>query len=189
MRLTNVMTLILLFAACSNNIEYTQITTGKTLGLQYGDSSYYTELVLIKNIPQNNLKQSKIMINYFDSMGLSVHNFEVMPEVKHYFMYFYKSTIATRKYFIAMEDAPKTKGDAYNENKTSLGYIYMGRCKESHKLKITIGRNLGTADDFDIRGLNTDRTFLKDECDTNWYNVNKNNELVKYYMELKNKKL
>jgi len=176
----------LLFMTCDNEIEFTRITLGKTWMGKPSDSSYYFEDILVRNISRNkpyDVGQSKMMIAYYDSVGLSIDELLKMPEIKHYWMYFCISTYATRRYFI------EKKGDTYDGNETGLGYIYIGRCKEdSTKWKITIGRNLGTADDFDKVGGNSTSEFLQNEYDSGWYEANKDNELVKYYMGLRGKK-
>jgi len=179
----------LLYTACNNSVEFTRVIEGRVC-LQPDSCFYYEERVLVKNIPQNDVEQSKIMIAYFDSVGLSLNELLKKPEIKYYYMNFYKSTYATRRYFVKMNGIPKKEHDTYNGNETDLGYIYMGRCVgDSTKWKIKIGRNLGTADNYDWQGADIESVFLQNECVPNWDDANKNNDLVKYYMELKNKKL
>jgi len=126
-----------------------------------------------------------MMIAYYDSAGLSIDELLKMPEIKHYYMNFYISTYATRRYFI------EKKGDTYDGNETDLGLIYVGRCKDdSTKWEIKIGRNLGVenkADDYDKQGGQSTREFLQNECSPGWYEDNKDNELVKYYTGLRDK--
>jgi hypothetical protein len=65
----------------------------------------------------------------------------------------------------------------------------MGSCKnDSTKWIIVIGRNLGTADNCEKQGADTKREYLLNDCDPNWYEANKNNELVRYYMELRRRR-
>jgi hypothetical protein len=176
-----------LLATCDNNVELTRIIEGKGCATRPGDSSCYYERILVKNIPENkphNVTQSKIMIAYFDSIGFAVNELFEMPEINYYNMSFYKSTHATRKYFVE-----RKKGSTYNGNETYLGTVSMIRCKDdSAKWKIEIARNLGTADNIDKQGANTKDEFLQNECDPDWYEANKDNELVKYYMELREKR-
>jgi hypothetical protein len=107
-----------------------------------------------------------------------------MPEVKFYAMHFFKSTRATRKHFVE-----KKKVFTYNGNETYLGSVTLWRCKDdSTKWRIRITRNLGTADSFDHQGPAIKYEFLQNECDHDWYEANKNNELVKYYMGLREKR-
>ena len=178
---------MLLLAACNDNVEFTRIIEGRRWGLQHDNWSWYDEDILVKNISRNkphDLTQSKIMIAYFDSVGLSANDLFEMPEIKYYNMFFYKSTHATRERFVG-----KKKVSTYNGNKTYLGFISMLRCEDDYtKWKIEIGRNLGTADNFDLQGPNTKDEFLQNECDPDWYEANKDNELVKYYTELRGKK-
>jgi hypothetical protein len=130
------------------------------------------------------MKQSKIMISYFDSIGLSMNNLLEMPEIKAYKMDFYKSTYATRAHFL--EDR---WGSTSNGNKTYLGSLHMGHCQnDSTKWRVRIVRNLGTSEDFDILGPVIEDEYLQYDCDSNWYEANKNNELVRYYMELRRRR-
>jgi hypothetical protein len=177
--------------ACNNDAEFTRIIEGRTWGLQPSDSSWYEERVLVRNISRNkphDLEQSKMMITYFDSIGLSIDDLLKMPEIRYYSMYFYKSTYATRKHFVKGK-----KVSTYNGNKTYLGVVSMARCKDDFtKWKVIIDRNLGTSDSFDKIGPDTKDEFLYNECDREydpyWREVNKDNELVKYYMELRDKR-
>jgi hypothetical protein len=191
--ITSVIATALLFAIYNNDAEFTRITKVRLCGSQYNDNPWCDEEVLVKNIginKPNDAKQSKVMIAYFDSAGLSKNYLSKMPEIKHYSMSFYRSTHATRRHFLE-----KKKVSTYNGNKTYLGYIHIGRCEDdSTKWKINISRNLGTADDYDKQGADTKNELLYNECkpywyeNPNWYEANKDNELVKYYMGLRGKR-
>jgi hypothetical protein len=124
------------------------------------------------------------MINYFDSVGLSVDNFLKISGIKHYGMYFYKSTNVTRRYFV------ENQGSTYNGNKTYLGRAYMERCNnsDSTRWRIIVARNLGTADNLEKQGADTKREYLLNDCDPGWYEANKDNMLVRYYMELRSRR-
>jgi hypothetical protein len=170
--------------ACNTDAEFTRITVGQ-IGADE-DFPYYLERVLVENISRNkphDLEQSKMMIAYFDSAGLSVNELLEMPEIKFYSMSFYKSTHETRKLFVE-----KKRVSTYNGNKTHLGSVIIRRCEEPTKWRIRITRNLGTADSFDHQGQAIKYEFLQNECDHDWYEANKDNELVKYYMELREKR-
>jgi len=172
-----------LLAGCNNEVEFTRIVKGRTWALQHYDSTWYKEYVLVKNIPRKKIKQSKIMITYFDSVGLSIDNLREMPEINHYFMYFWKSTLITREHFIE-----KTYIRNINSNETYLGDIYVGRCKKDFtKWNVVIGINLGTDPDADYTGGHIKEEYLQNDCDPAWYESHKDNDLVKYYMELRNK--
>jgi hypothetical protein len=170
--------------AYDNDAKFTRITVGQIETDK--DFFYYSERVLVENISRNkpyDVEQSKMMIAYFDSVGLSVDELLKMPEIKLYAMFFFKSTHETRKHFV------EKKVSTYNGNKTYLGSVALVRCKDDPaKWEIDIDRNLGTADSFDHQGPATKNEFLQNECDPDWYEANKDNELVKYYMELKAKR-
>jgi hypothetical protein len=124
------------------------------------------------------------MINYFDSVGLSVNDLLEMPGINHYFMHFYKSTDATRRVFVENQHV-----STYDGNRTYLGNLFVGYCRcDSTKWRVIIARNLGTSEDFDILGAVTKDEYLQNDCDPGWYEANKNNELVRYYMELRSRR-
>jgi hypothetical protein len=177
-------TLILLFVVYNDNVKFTWIDGG--LELQNNDSSSYDETILVKNIPRNRIKQSKMMIAYFDSVGFTLNDLSKMSGVINYTMSFYKSTSATIRYFVKKEPNLYT----YNGNKTFLGYVAIGRCEnDSTKWNVRILRNLETAGkDYEYSGPNMSRTMLLDECNSYIPDDEKNNELVRYYQELRNKK-
>jgi hypothetical protein len=97
---------VALFMVCSSDVE--KITVGRM-------EDWYIERTLVKNIPRNKVRQSKIMINYFDSVGLTINDILEMPGIKNYTMDFFKLTNVTRRYFI------EKRGSTYNGNKTYLG--------------------------------------------------------------------
>jgi hypothetical protein len=110
-------------------------------------------------------------------------------------MGFYKSTPATIKYLVKKEPNLYTfvkkepKKYKYNGNTTYLGYVAIVRCEDdSSKWNVSISRNLGTAIEYESNGPNTSVTMLFNECSSDFYASEKNDELVRYYMELRNKK-
>jgi len=176
-------TLILLFVLCSNNVEFMWIGGG--ILPQGFDSSFYNETILVKNMPRNKIEQSKTMMAYFDSVGLTINALSKMSRIKHYSMDFYKSTSATIRYFVKEEPNLYT----YNGNKTYLGGVTMRRCKiDSTKWDVQILRNLGTAKDYKHNGPDMSRIMLLNECRSYIHDDERNDELLRYYMELKNKK-
>ncbi|MDR1811920.1 MAG: hypothetical protein LBQ87_03765 [Candidatus Fibromonas sp.] len=189
------------FIPVVSEIEFTRIVEGKTSGLQR-DSSVYSEKILVKHIPKDFSEQSKIMIAYFDSVGLSISDLSKMPEIKYYDMSFYKSTYATRKYFVEEKDVPyseRKRSDRLDE--TYLGDVSISRCKNDAKLvDVSITRYKNDAKKWLKWLISTDRTLgradeefiieiimLLNECGSVPYIAKENKELVKYYMELRDK--
>jgi hypothetical protein len=182
------------FIPVVGEIEFARFIKGKTLNINR-DSSVYAEYILVKNMPKDGLKQSKIMVAYFDSVGLSLNYFMTkMPEIKYYYMHFYKSTYVTRKYFKeASKDWTNERNlssmlvDRFvsNEPETYLGKISMFRCRHDlTKWAITTGRKTGVSIDDHVE---TETVILLDGCDSYWSEVKENKELVKYYTELRDK--
>jgi len=175
--------LMLLFVVCDNNVEFTRTDGG--IVPQGFDSSFYLETILVKNMPKNKIKKSKIMITYFDSVGFTINDLSKMYRIKYYNMSFYKSIDATIRYFVKREPDLHT----YNGNKTYLGAVTVMRCKsDSTKWSVQISRNLGTARDYEHNGPNLSKTVLLNECNSYIHDDEKNDDLVRYYMELRNKK-
>jgi hypothetical protein len=183
-----------LFIACNNNIEFARFIEGKTLNINR-DSSAYTEYIIVKNMPKDDLEQSKIMVAYFDSVGLSLNYFMTkMPEIKTYYIVFHKSTYVTRKYFTeASKDwtnrrnlsSMLVKSFVSNEPETYLGNVSMFRCRHDlTKWAITTDRKTGVSRD---NYVEKETVILLDGCDSYWSGVKENKELVKYYMELRDK--
>jgi hypothetical protein len=127
------------------------------------------------------------MINYFDSVGLSIDDLSQMPEIGYYCVYFYKSTPATRKLFIEKKKISEGKDKACVPNEEYLGDIYAVRCKnDPAKWKIGFARNIEPTAGCDHTSLDIQDVYLQNDCDPAWYRANKDSALVKYYMGLGN---
>jgi len=153
--------------------EYEWIVTGKVEFLDritYPDEIYMHEWIYAKNMPKNILKRNKIIIAYFDSTGISTDDFiNKMPEIKWYKMEFERLT---------EHDYVETGIDPF------YGYVHIYRC-ENDPAKCILTTRVSISRD----GLRlSEVTVLLNECDSGWYDANKNNELVKYYKELRDKK-
>jgi hypothetical protein len=134
-------------------------------------------------MPESRIEQSKMMITYYDSVGLTIKNLSKISGTKEYAMRFYKSTLGSRRYFV------KGKGDFYNGNKTFMGSIWIWCCgRDCTEHRVVIIRNLETATDYEHNGPDLVSTTLFSECSYIDNNDEKNDELVRYYQELRNKK-
>jgi len=178
-----------------SNVEYTKIVKGKNKGANRdGDSIYYNEYVLVRNAPKNDFEQSKMMLTYFDNAGSSPDDISRMPGITDYYMSFYKSTYASRKYFIEASKywAEKTRTpDSWSKGfdeivpEVYLGTIHIFRCDSSPvKWVIEFYRKTGISED---GWIVDEATILQNECGTHFDYAKKNEELVKYYIELKEK--
>ena len=158
----------------SNNVEFMPHIQRKICD-PYGCRSY-VEDVLVKNMPKNKLEQSKIMIAYFDSVGLSIDDLVTkMPEVNLYIMFFYKSTNA--KYYVV------------KNNETSLGTVALNCCKDdTTRWEVTINRPIPGVyyEDGDYRN---ETVVLLNPCEPiHPYWATENRELENYYNELRDKR-
>jgi hypothetical protein len=141
-------------------------------------------------MPKDHLERCKIIIAYVDSVGLSINDLSKMPGIKYYCVSFYKQTPTTIRYFIKKDHSGRDAfRDAYRDG---IGTIFMRRCEDdSTRWEVRIRKNLGMADLRYDGYPNTVEIMLFDECRPRVpiYDVyEKNEELVKYYMGLRNKK-
>jgi len=152
---------------------------------------YFSINILVEHTPKNKITLQRLMIYHFLRMTSGVDTIQTHSELKSAICTFIKSTPITRRYFTA---PPKySYGDAYADgiitDKTYIGGIAVDRCKDDHtKLMVEIYVSLENNYEYKVRSPKQERHILLNECEPDWYESNKNNELVKYYMELKDKK-
>ena len=78
---------------------FIHITKGKYLDRR--DSTYdYTEKILVAHPPKDTLERMKMMINYYDTAGVSLADLKKQGDITYYFMGFSKNTCATRKVYL-----------------------------------------------------------------------------------------
>ena len=163
---------------------FIHITEGKNLDIHRIDSTYYTENILVAHPPKDTLERMKMMINYYDTAGVSLADLKKQGDITYYFMGFSKNTCATRKVYLE-----KQRNVKCNSNETYIGDICIVRMKESpDKWKIGILYNLGTEPDADYIGPKIKEYILYDERDSDFYEKHKDDEIVRYYHELQKRK-
>jgi hypothetical protein len=178
--------MISLFFAITNDIEFTRIVDEKQAPIDFSDSCWYNETILVKNMPKNHLKRGKIMIAYVDSVGLSRDDLSKMPGIKNYCVSFYKQTRHTIKYFMKNEYSGR---NAFRDiAREKIGAVHMVRCeKDPTRWGVRIQKDFGEADLHGYPELVSYALF--DECmplDLGSYEAR--DELGRYYMELQIKK-
>lgn len=166
---------------------FIHINDGKRLVNPRGtDSIYiYTEDILVAHPPKDTLERMKMMINYYDTAGVSLVDLKKQGDITFYYMGFSKNTCATRKFHLE-----KQRNVKCNDNETYIGSIGIVRSMEGSpdKWKISISYNLGTEPDADYIGCKTKDYILYDERDSNFYERHKDDEIVRYYHELQERK-
>ena len=164
---------------------FIHITTGKGLDTHRTDSTYwYIEDILVAHPPKDTLERMKMMINYYDTAGVSLADLKRQGDITFYYMGFEKNTCATRKFHLE-----KQRNVECNSNETYIGDICIVRMEESpDKWKISISYNLGTEPDADYIGCKTKDYILYDESDSYFYEKHKDDEIVRYYHELQERK-
>ena len=133
--------------------------------------------------PKDTLERMKMMINYYDTAGVSLADLKKQGDITFYYMGFSKNTCATRKFYLE-----KQRNVECNSNETYIGDICIVRMEESpDKWKISISYNLGTEPDADYIGCKTKHYILYDESGS-YYEKHKDHEIVRYYRELQERK-
>ena len=166
---------------------FIHINEGKSLDINRRgrDSTYiYTEEILVAHPSKDTLECMKMMINYYDTVGVSLADLKRQGDITFYYMGFEKNTCATRKFHLE-----KQRNVECNSNETYIGDICIVRMEESpDKWKIEISYNLGTEPDADYIGPKLKYYILYDERDSNFYEKHKYDEIVRYYHELQERK-
>ncbi len=164
---------------------FIHINEGKSLDINRRDSTYiYTEEILVAHPPKDTLECMKMMINYYDTAGVSLADLKRQGDITFYYMGFEKNTCATRKFHLE-----KQRNVECNSNETYIGAISIAPIRESpDKWKISISYNLGTEPDADYIGPKTKEYILYDERDSDFYEKHKDDEIVRYYHELQERK-
>ena len=167
---------------------FIHITDGKDLDINRRgrDSTYiYTEEILVAHPSKDTLECMKMMINYYDTAGVSLADLKRQGDITFYYMGFEKNTCATRKFHLE-----KQRNVECNSNETYIGAISIAPIRESpDKWKISISYNLGTEPDADYIGPKIKEYILYDERDSDFYEKHKDDEIVRYYHELQERKL
>lgn len=159
----------------------------------------YTNYILIENTPNDKEELKRLMIHHFLDLTSAIDTLQACPDLEFSSCMFLKSTSSTKGRFSLRREDENGK-DTYvfpgernsfgwYNNKTYVGYIYISRCKkDKKKLIVSMDVNLGTAgyNQFIANGPDEETHILLNECDLEWYEPNKDNELVNYFMELKN---
>ena len=116
---------------------FIHINEGKSLDINRRgrDSTYiYTEEILVAHPPKDTLECMKMMINYYDTAGISLADLKRQGDITFYYMGFEKNTCATRKVHLE-----KQRNVECNSNETYIGDICIVRMEESpDKWKISI---------------------------------------------------
>jgi hypothetical protein len=116
-----------------------------------------------------------------------------MSGIKRYGVFFYKKTHHTVNYVIK---AIRSGRYAFRDlTREKIGTMHMGRCDDdSAKWKVEVTKSLGKTNLYEHGYPKTVDIMLFNECRSSipeyYYpeRHEKNDELVRYYMELKNKK-
>jgi hypothetical protein len=160
----------------------------------------YNDFILVEDVPSGETELKRLMTYYFFDLTSAIDSLQSNSNINRILCTFLKSTPSTRKRFSLTEEEKRGRSSyvsagarnslSWYNNRTYIGKIYISRCKEDEtKLDATMYISLGASKDSDFRTGNNkeDKYILLDECNSDWYEANKDNELVKYFLELKTK--
>jgi len=156
-----------------------------------GDHYCYSEIILIDNMPRifvNKHKLKRLMIYHSLRLTSSIDSLQMSTDLDYAIVRFVRATPRTREYYIARSYGGIEIG--YNgvvNSKTRVGAFTTIFCKKDDTkryVKIDINKSSVTPLHED---LYYEDDTLQNDCAPAWYEANKDNDLVKYYMELRNK--
>jgi len=159
-------------------------------------NEYLSISILVESVPKDKMKLQRLMIHHFLRMTSGVDTIQAQPKLELAVCTFIKSTPITRSYFTDRIEYAKHRGHLYNNAyadeiatfKTYIGTVSVMRCEEdAAKLKVRIRVSTGKPLEYNPRYAYEEKHILQNDCDPAWYESNKDNGLVKYYMELRNK--
>lgn len=176
----------LFLVACNSKPEFTRIIDGKSEVSPTSDGLFYGETILVKHAPTDTLELLKMMIAYYDSVGISLPELKQRGDLADYSMDFVKDTRATRKHYLIKEKDVQT-----NPNETYIGYIivlqldsenqYITKVlSDSAKWKVEVYINLGNEPYAEYVGVNYRRYPLYDESDPDWWEHHKDSTMLQY---------
>lgn len=178
---------VLLLWACNSTPEFTRIIDGKDKVGPTSDGLFYGETILVKHTPKDTLERIRMMIAYYDTVGMSLSELKQRGDIAHYSMEFVKDTKSTRKRYLKKEKYVQT-----NPNETDIGYIivfqmddnkYIAKVlSDSAKWNIKVYINLGDDPDAYYTGVVvTQRCYpLYDESDPDWWEHHKDSTMLQY---------
>jgi len=180
-----------------SNIPVFILVKGERYSYAYGDGGdkyAYGETILIDSMPKNFVKKHRdalkqLMIYHYLHLTHSIDSLKMSNDLDYARCHFVISTPETREYYLVGEQCDCEFGRNGRVNhKTYVGTLYTDICNDDKtKQVVYISINLGkSAPEWYYGDL--EEGILINECDPRWYETNKNNELVKYYMELRDKK-
>ena len=180
-----IITSVLLLWACNSTPEFTRVIDGKDKVGLTSDGLFYGETILVKHTPKDTLERIRMMIAYYDSVGMSLSELKRRGDIAHYSMEFVKDTRSTRKRYLKKEKYVQT-----NPNETYIGYIIVFQMDEnkyiakvlsdSAKWKVEAYINLGDDPDAEYTGVHFRRYPLYDESDPDWWKHHKDSTMLQY---------
>lgn len=183
----------LLLVACNSTPEFTRIINGKDKVGPTSNGLFYGETILVRHTPKDRLDRMKMMIAYYDSVGMHLSELKRRGDIAHYSMQFVKDTRATRKLYLKRDTLASGREITDVEtdpNETYIGYIIVFQMdKDKHisevlsdsaKWAIETYINLGDNPDAEYTGVNLRNYLLYDESEPDWWEHHKDTTMLQY---------
>ena len=190
-----IITSVLLLWACNSTPEFTRVIDGKDVGFPMSTGLWYSEIILVKHTPRDTLERIKMMIAYYDSVGMSLSELKQRGDILGYIMTFWKDTRVTRAYFWETARLERPYWSRFHSepdpNETLIGDIsafqlddknrYIAKVlSDSAKWGIDLDLNLGDEPDAKYIGANYRCYPLYDESDPDWWEHHKDSTMLQY---------
>lgn len=183
----------LLLVACNSTPEFTRIINGKDkIGLT-SKGLFYGETILVRHTPKDTLDRIKMMIAYYDSVGMHLPELKKRGDLTTYSMDFVKDTRATRKLYLkrdTLASGREVTDVETDPNETFIGYIIIFQMDEDKHISETLSNsarwiikvyiNRGDDPDAEYTGVNLRRYPLYDESDPDWWEHHKDSTMLQY---------
>jgi len=156
------------------------------------ESPYYRfpneKYILVENAPKDRNKLKQLVLeNWIQTLDFPIDSFRIQTDIDFFSVSYIKSVYVTRQFF-DYEDKSHRDYENWHNYKTILGKIWIYKCNNNNNVKLSIRTLPIDPKKYDDPIMKMEEDILLNECDSTWYESNKDNTLVKYFMDSQEKK-